>query len=377
MIIGVPKEIKKSENRVALTPGGAFVLVTKGNEVIVETNAGEGSGFTDDDYISMGAKIAKSAVEAYSKSEAIYKVKEPLEDEFDLLRPGQVIYTYLHLAPNEVLTRELLKRKVTSIAYETVQLDNGKLPLLAPMSEVAGRMSIQIGANLLQKLNGGAGILLGGVPGVKPASVTIIGGGVVGTNAAKIALGMGANVSIINANVQRLRELDDIFSGRVNTLVCNPYNVARQVPKTDLLIGAVLVAGAKAPTIVTEEMVKTMKKGTVIVDVAVDQGGCVETIDRITYHDNPYYVKHGVIHYAVANMPGAVPQTATLALEAATLPYMIQIADKGIHAALLEDESLLKGLNTYNGRMTCEGVAESFNMEYTNPRPLLAANIAS
>lgn len=371
MIIGLVKEIKNNENRVGLTPGGVSVLTKKGHPVLVEKSAGVGSGFTDEEYIAAGAEILQTSREVFERAETIVKVKEPLENEYDLFRPNQNLYTYLHLAPNELLTRALLDREVTGIAYETVQLDNGSLPLLAPMSEVAGRMSVQIGANLLQKYNGGAGILLGGVPGVKPADVVIIGGGVVGTNAAKIAVGMGANVTVLDINTPRLVYLDDIFGGRINTLVCTSYNVAEMVKKADLLIGAVLVVGAAAPVIVSEEMVKTMKKGSVIVDVAIDQGGSIETIDRVTTHDHPSYEKHGVIHYSVANMPGAVPRTSTLALEAATLPYLVQIADKGVQKALMENPALRKGLNTMHGKLTCKSVGDSLHMPSVEPEELL------
>ncbi len=364
MIIGLPKEIKNNENRVGLTPGGVSVLTKRGHEVLVEKTAGLGSGFEDSEYEVAGAKLVETNTEVFQNAEIIVKVKEPLAVEYDLLRPGQTLFTYLHLAPNKPLTESLLKNKVTAIAYETVELTNGALPLLAPMSEVAGRMSVQIGANLLQKYNGGMGILLGGVPGVKPADVVIIGGGVVGTNAAKMAVGLGANVTILDINTQRLRYLDDIFSGRVNTLVCNPYNIADVVKKADLLIGAVLVTGASAPILVTEEMVKTMKKGSVIVDVAIDQGGSIETIDRVTTHDHPTYEKHGVLHYSVANMPGAVPRTSTYALEAATLPYLLELVDKGIETALHQNPALMKGLNTINGKLTCKSVAESLNIPY-------------
>lgn len=371
MIIGVMKEIKNNENRVGLTPGGVSVLTKKGHQVLVEKSAGEGSAFTDEEYIAAGGEIVATNLEVFEKAETIVKVKEPLECEYDLFRPGQNLYTYLHLAPNERLTKALLEKKVTGIAYETVQLENGLLPLLAPMSEVAGRMSVQIGANLLQKYNGGAGILLGGVPGVKPAEVVIIGGGVVGTNAAKIAVGMGANVTVLDINIQRLVYLDDIFGGRINTIVCNSYNVAEMVKKADLLVGAVLVAGASAPKMVSEEMVKTMKTGAVIVDVAIDQGGSIETIDRVTTHNDPFYIKHGVIHYSVANMPGSVPRTSTLALEAATLPYLIVLADKGVKKALMENSALRKGLNTMNGKLTCKSVADSLNISFDDPEMVL------
>lgn len=371
MIIGLPKEIKNNENRVGLTPGGVSALVHHGHDVIVEANAGTGSGFTDDEYIAEGAKIYHSKNELFNAADLIVKVKEPLAEEYDLFRPGQILYTYLHLAPNKVLTEALLEKKVSAVAYETVELPNKSLPLLAPMSEVAGRMSVQIGANLLQKYNGGRGILLGGVPGVRPADVIIIGGGVVGTNAAKMAKGLGANVTILDINANRLRYLDDIFHGNVNTLLANHFNINNEVKKADLLIGAVLVTGESAPTIVSEDMVKTMKEGSVIVDVAIDQGGSIETIDHVTTHDKPTYERHGVLHYSVANMPGAVPRTSTIALEAATLPYLLKIADKGLIRALNEDPCLLKGLNTKDGKLTCNHVAKSLEMEYTDPKILL------
>lgn len=371
MIIGLLKEIKNNENRVALTPGGVGELVKHGHAVLVERDAGCGSGFEDMQYAEAGAVISDSKGEIFLQAELIVKVKEPLESEYELFKPGQALYTYLHLAPNRPLTDMLIERKVTAIAYETVQLPNGQLPLLAPMSEVAGRMSVQIGASLLQKYNGGMGILLGGVPGVSRGEVVIIGGGVVGTNAAKMAIGLGARVTILDVSKSRLAYLDDIFGGQVSTLICNDYNVARAVRSADLLIGAVLVAGSKAPKIVKEDMVKTMKKGAAIVDVAIDQGGSIETVDRVTTHDQPYYEKYGVVHYSVANMPGAVPRTSTFALEAATFPYLLQIANKGVQRALLEDSSLLAGLNTYDGKITYRPVAASLGYEYTNPKPYL------
>lgn len=367
MVIGLPKEIKNNENRVGLTPGGVSVLTKRGHKVLVEAGAGIGSNFLDEEYIQSGAEIIENHETVYQNGEIIVKVKEPLASEYDLLKSGQTLFTYLHLAPNRPLTESLLKNKVTGIAYETVQLNNGLLPLLAPMSEVAGRMSVQIGANLLMKYNGGVGILLGGVPGVRPAEVVIIGGGVVGTNAAKMAVGLGAHVTVLDVNLQRLAYLDDIFMGRIQTLVYNEYNVEHIVQNADLLIGAVLVTGASAPKTVTEAMVKTMKKGAVIVDVAIDQGGSIETIDHVTTHDNPTYEKHGVIHYSVANMPGAVPRTSTLALESATLPYLLKLVDKGIINALKEDEALLKGLNTYDGQLTCYSVAQSLHLPYVDP----------
>lgn len=364
MIIGVPKEIKNNENRVGLTPGAVQVLTKKGHEVLIENSAGLGSGFEDQEYLSAGACLVESHDEIFQKADILVKVKEPLEAEYELLRPSQALFTYLHLAPNKPLTQALLKQRVTGIAYETVELENGSLPLLAPMSEVAGRMSVQIGANLLQKYNGGMGILLGGVSGVKAAEVVIIGGGVVGTNAAKMAVGLGAKVTVLDINIKRLTYLDDIFSGRVQTLVCNAYNVEEMVKRADLLIGAVLITGRSAPLIVTEEMVKTMKRGSVIVDVAIDQGGSIETVDHVTTHDNPTYVKHGVVHYSVANMPGAVPRTSTYALEAATFPYLLELVDKGVIRALSENPSLRKGLNTYDGKLTCKSVAESQQLDY-------------
>jgi alanine dehydrogenase len=371
MIIGIPKEIKNNENRVALTPGGAKTLTKRGHTVIVESLAGLGSGFTDEEYIKSGATIYPSKKNLFDDAEMIIKVKEPLEEEYSFFKEGQWLFTYLHLAPNPKLTDALLKARVNGIAYETIELPNKSLPLLAPMSEVAGRMSVQIGAGLLQKANGGAGILLGGVPGVAPAEVVIVGGGNVGTNAAKIALGMGARVTILDINSARLSYLDDIFGGRVTTLAYNEHNCENAVKSADLLIGAVLVTGQSAPRTVSEEMVKGMKKGSVIVDVAIDQGGSIETIDRITTHDNPSYEKHGVIHYSVANMPGAVPRTSTFALEAATLQYAIMLADKGPEKALLGNEALMKGLNTYQGHITYKGVADSLGLPFIDPYALI------
>lgn len=373
MIIGVIKEIKNNEFRVGLTPAGAHVLRNEGHIILVESGAGIGSGFADEEYTQAGATILSSKREIFDKADIIVKVKEPLESEYDLFHEGQTLYTYLHLAPNPVLAKALLEKKVTGIAYETVELRNGALPLLAPMSEVAGRMSVQVGANFLQKPNGGLGVLLGGVAGVLPAKVVIIGGGTVGTNAAKMAMGLGADVTILDISLPRLRYIDDVFSGRLKTLVCNSYNVAQQVREADLVIGAVLVPGKSAPKIVTADMVKTMKKGSVIVDVAIDQGGSIETIDHATTHDNPTYERFGVVHYSVANMPGAVPRTSTLALESATLPYLVSLASKGISRALLDDEALLKGLNTANGFMTCKNASDSLGFEYRDALTLAAA----
>jgi len=373
MIIGLSKEIKNNEHRVGLTPGGVSELVRHGHQVLVEENAGTGSGFEDRQYAEAGATVLADKKALFDQSDLIVKVKEPLESEYEYFRPGQALYTYLHLSPNLSLTRMLLDKRIAGIAYETVQLNNGQLPLLAPMSEIAGRMSVQIGATLLQKYNGGMGILLGGVPGVSNAEVVIIGGGVVGTNAAKMAVGLGARVTLLDVSKSRLMYLDDIFAGRVRTLICNEHNVAEAVRQADLLIGAVLIPGAAAPKIVRESTVRTMKKGSVIVDVAIDQGGSIETIDRITTHDQPCYEKHGVLHYSVANIPGAVPRTSTLALESATLPYLVQIANKGVRRALLEDASLLKGLNTYAGKITCQPVAVSHGLENADPASLLQA----
>ena len=371
MIIGVPKEIKNNENRVGMTPGGAKAYIKAGHKVIIEAKAGEGSAFSDAEYEAVGCVIYQDVRKLFADADMIIKVKEPLEAEYGLFKPGQILYTYLHLAPAPELTDALLKAKIKGVAYETVQLPNGGLPLLAPMSEVAGRMSVQIGATMLQKVYGGRGILLGGVPGVAKAEVVVVGGGNVGTNAAKMAVGLGANVTILDLNAARLAYLDDIFGGRVQTLASNQYNLEDAVKKADLLIGAVLIPGQAAPKLVTEDMVKTMKPGAVIVDVAIDQGGSIATIDRVTTHDNPTYIKHDVVHYAVANMPGAVPRTSTMALEAATLPYGLLIASKGLEKALLENNPLLKGLNVYEGHITCQPVAESLGLKYTDAKDLI------
>ncbi|MBN2853385.1 MAG: alanine dehydrogenase [Clostridia bacterium] len=361
MIIGVPKEIKNNENRVSMTPAGVHALCEINKEVYVQKGAGIGSGFSDYEYTKAGAKILPTIKSIYDMAELIIKVKEPIEKEYELLREGQSLFTYLHLAPNPDLIKVLLDKKITAIAYETVSDANHHLPLLMPMSEVAGRMSIQVGASLLQKYNEGKGLLLGGVPGVKRGKVLIIGGGTVGTNAAKMAIGLGAHVTIMDINKERLIYLDDIFGGRVTTIIYSQYAIKEEIKDTDLLIGAVLVPGAKAPKIVSEAMVKTMEKGSVIVDVAIDQGGSIETIDRITTHDNPYYVKHGVVHYSVANMPGAVPRTSTFALTGATLPYILELAKKGVNKAIEENRALQNGLNTCNGEITYEAVKNSYN----------------
>ncbi|WP_456278005.1 alanine dehydrogenase [Bacillus sp. AK128] len=370
MRIGVAKEIKNNENRVAMTPAGVVNLVKFGHEVFIEDNAGVGSGFTNEQYIEAGAKIVESAEEAWSM-DMVMKVKEPIPSEYRHFREGLILFTYLHLAPEPELTKALIDNKVIGIAYETVQLPNGSLPLLTPMSEVAGRMSSQIGAQFLEKPKGGMGILLGGVPGVHRGKVTVIGGGVAGTNAAKVAIGLGAHVSILDVNPDRLRQLDDIFGTDVTTLMSNPLNLAEEIASSDLVIGAVLIPGAKAPKLVTEEMIKSMRPGSVVVDIAIDQGGIFETTDRITTHDAPTYEKHGVLHYAVANMPGAVPRTSTMALTNVTVPYAVQIANKGYKQACLENEALLKGINTLNGFVTYKAVAESHELQYADARETL------
>lgn len=370
MRIGCPKEIKAQEGRVGLTPAGADALIRAGHRVYMEQNAGIASGFTDQEYIHVGAAILPTARDIYDTAEMIVKVKEPLPPEYDLLHEGQILFTYLHLAPDPDQTEALLRKKVTGIAYETVQLEDRSLPLLSPMSEVAGRLSIQTGARLLEANCGGRGILLGGVTGVERANVVIVGGGNVGTNAAKMAVGMGANVTILDISTKRLTYLDDIFNGRVQTLLSNSYNIANAVRTADLVVGCVLIPGAKAPKLVTEEMVKTMRPGSVLIDVAIDQGGSIESIDRITTHSDPYFVKHGVLHYSVANMPGAVPRTSTLALTGATLPYALKIANLGAEAACKADTALMKGLNTYNGHLTFKAVAEAQGLEYTDPAEL-------
>lgn len=370
MRIGVPKEIKNNENRVAITPAGVVQLIQHGHEVWVETNAGLESGFSNSDYEKVGATIVDSAKEAWS-TDMVMKVKEPLPAEYDFFREGLVLFTFLHLAPEIELTKQLINKKVIGIAYETVQLEDGSLPLLTPMSEVAGRMSTQIGAHFLERPNGGKGMLLGGVPGVNRAKVTIIGGGVAGTNAAKIAVGFGADVTMLDISAERLRQLDDIFGYSVKTLMSNKYNIEESVRDSDLVIGAVLIPGAKAPKLVSEDMVKSMKKGAVIVDIAIDQGGSFETIDRITTHDNPTYEKHGVLHYSVANMPGAVPQTSTMALTNVTVPYALQIANKGYKQACLDNPVLLKGLNTLDGHVTYKAVADAQSLTHTEAITLL------
>lgn len=372
MIIGVPKEIKDHEHRVALTPAGAARLTSEGHRVLVQRGAGLGSGFSDDAYRASGATLVNDASEVYANAEIVVKVKEPLESEYPLLRPGLVLFTYLHLAALPELATVLLEKKVTAIAYETVQLPDGSLPLLTPMSEIAGRLSVQVGAHYLEKPQGGLGKLLAGVPGVPPAKVVILGTGVVGTNAAMIALGMGAHVTLIAHRIEQLRHLSQVLHGDLETLVSTPENVAEAVRTADLVIGAVLVPGARAPRVVTREMVRSMRPGTVIVDVSVDQGGCVETT-RPTTHSDPVYVEEGVIHYAVTNMPGIVPHTSTQALCNATLPYLEQIANLGLLRALQEDRSLAAGLNVFKGHLTNAAVAQALGLPWLSLEEVLSS----
>ncbi len=363
MIIGVPKEIKISENRVGMTEAGVRQLVKEGHTLIVEKDAGVGSGISNEQYEKSGAKIIDTKKEVYAKADMIMKVKEPLPDEYELMRENQIIYTYLHLAAEPKLTKVLCEKKVKAIAYETIELENRSLPLLTPMSEVAGRMATQIGAFYLQKNHGGKGILMGGVTGVMPAKVTIIGGGVVGTNAAKMAVGLGAQVTILDVSTARLEYLDDIFQGRCQTLFSNAKNIEDSVQESDLVVGGVLITGQKAPTLVSKEVISQMSKGSVVVDVAVDQGGCIETC-RPTSHTNPTYEIDGVIHYCVPNMPGVVPRTSTYALTNVTLKYASMLAAMGVEDAVAKDKALMKGLNVYNGYVCYEPVARDLGMEY-------------
>ncbi|MBI0580194.1 alanine dehydrogenase [Neobacillus cucumis] len=376
MFIGVPKEIKNNENRVALTPAGVVSFLNAGHTVLVEKDAGIGSGFSNEDYAKAGAEIIDSADQVWEKAQMIMKVKEPLASEYKYFRQGLILFTYLHLAAEPPLAKALKDSGVIAIAYETVEV-NRTLPLLTPMSEVAGRMAAQIGAQFLQKFYGGQGILLAGVPGVNRGKVTIIGGGVVGINAAKMAVGLGADVTIIDLSADRLRQLDDIFGNQVKTLMSNPFNIAEAVAEADLLIGAVLIPGAKAPKLVTEEMVKAMKPGSVIVDVAIDQGGIVETSDHVTTHDNPTFVKHGVVHYSVANMPGAVPRTSTIALTNVTVPYALQIANKGVFKAIVENHALKLGVNVANGEITYEAVAKDLGYNFVTVEDALEKELAT
>ncbi len=364
MIIGVPKEIKNNENRVALTPAGASELIKHGHTLYVQKTAGEGSGFSDSEYQAAGATILNTIEEVYAIAEMIIKVKEPIESEYSLIKKDQLLFTYFHFASYEPLTHAMIERGAVCLAYETVEKADRSLPLLIPMSEVAGRMSIQEGAKYLEKPMGGRGVLLGGVPGVKPAEVLVLGGGIVGTQAAKMAAGLGARVTMMDISLPRLRQLDDIMPANVETMISNEYNVRNAIKTADLVIGGVLIPGAKAPKLITRDMLPSMKKGAVIVDVAIDQGGCFET-SKPTTHAEPCYEVDGVVHYCVANMPGAVPYTSTLALTNATLPYAVQLANKGWKKACADSNELKLGLNVINGKVVYQGVAEAFNLEYT------------
>ncbi len=370
MVIGVPKEIKPEENRVAIVPGGVETLVYKGHKVNIERGAGFGSGFNDEEYIKAGAQIFDRHEDIFDNADLVLKVKEPLPEEYGLLKAGQILFTYLHLAASKELTYNLQERKIIGIAYETVQTEDGFLPLLFPMSEIAGRMAPQEGAKYLEETFGGRGILLGGVAGVPPGNVVILGGGTVGYNAARIALGMGASVTVLDINPRRLRMLDDFFQGRVTTMIADNYNLRMVIGYADLLIGAVLVPGAKAPKLITLEILKTMRTGAVLVDVSIDQGGCAET-SRPTTHSNPIYEKEGIIHYAVSNMPGAVPRTSTRALTLNTLPYVLEIAEKGWAKAIRKNPALAKGVNLVEGKITYKAVAEAFNLLYTPLKEVL------
>ena len=364
MIVGLPKEVKDNEYRVGLVPAGVKALTSAGHRVLVETKAGDGSGITDQEYVNAGGEIVSLAEEVWSLAEMVVKVKEPIASEYGFLREGLILFTYLHLAPARELTSALLNGGVIGIAYETITNDQGHLPLLTPMSEVAGRMSIQVGATYLERINGGRGVLLGGVPGVAPGRVTIIGGGVVGINAAKIAVGFGASVIIIDRDLERLRYLDDIFGSRIRTLASNPYTIAESVAASDLVVGAVLVPGAAAPKLVTREMLSDMPRGSVIVDVAVDQGGCIETTKPTTHSQPTYYVEN-VLHYGVTNMPGAVPRTSTFALTNATMPLALKLARYGAVEAIKRDRHLKRGVNTYKGKVVYEAVALDQGLEYS------------
>ena len=370
MIVGVPKEIKTREYRVGMVPAGVRALTSAGHTVLVEQNAGVGSGIPDSEYQRVGAQIVKSADEVWKRAEMVVKVKEPIAPEYERIQPGQIIYTYFHLAGvDPELTKTLVKKKAAAVAYETLQLDDGSLPLLKPMSEVAGKMAIQVGATCLEKAHGGKGILLGGVPGVRRGRVAVIGGGVVGLCAAKVAVGMGAEVTILDVNLERLTYLDDVFLGRVATLASDTESIARTVRESDLVVGGVLIPGGKAPKLVSEALIKEMQPGSVVVDVAVDQGGCIETC-KPTTHDNPTYMVHDVVHYCVANMPGAVPQTSTFALTNTTRPYAKKIADLGLVEAVKADKALARALNTYDGKITYEAVAKDMGYDYV---PLMDA----
>lgn len=368
MIIGVPKEVKNQEYRVAMTPAGVRELISRGHQILIETNAGSGSGFSNEEYSIEGAEIIESKEDLFKSSEMILKVKEPLEQEYSNLQKNQILFTYLHLAAVPSLLKVLKEKQITGIAYETVE-GSGGLPLLTPMSEIAGRMSVLVGAQYLQKLYGGSGLLISSLPGVPKTRVIILGGGVVGINAAKLAIGLGAEVTVLDISLTRLRYLDDVFNGKLSTVYASDYNIHENACCADLLIGAVLVTGAKAPCLVTKAYLKDMKKGSVIVDVAVDQGGCIETT-RPTTHSDPIYFVEDILHYGVANMPGAVPRTSTLALTNATLPYVCELADKGVREALLNNKDFLKGLNTHLGKVTHPIVAEAMGEQYESPEKL-------
>ncbi len=361
MIIGVPAEVKDSEQRISLTAGAAETLAHEGHRVLVQAGAGVGSGFADDDYRQAGAQVVGSAEETWGRSDLVVKVKEPQPTEYAFLRPGMLLFTYLHLAADESLTRELLARQVTAIGYETVQMDNGSLPLLTPMSEVAGRMAVQIGAHYLERPQGGRGVLLGGVPGVRESSIVIVGGGTVGTNAAVRALGTGAHVTVIDINLERLRTIEQVLRGNLSTVASHRRNIAEAVRRAELLIGAVLIPGARAPRLVSEEMIASMAPGSVVVDVAVDQGGCIETIHPTTL-SHPIYTVHGVVHYGVTNIPGSVPRTSTYALANATLPYVSRLASLGFAEAIRCDAALARGVNTYSGYVTYQAVAQAHGL---------------
>lgn len=363
MVIGIPTEIKNHENRVAITPGGVFELVQRNHQVYIQSGAGVGSGFENAEYISAGAHILPTIKDVYDIAEMIVKVKEPIEEEYELIKKDQLVFTYFHFASSEALTNAMIKAESVCLAYETVEHSDGSLPLLIPMSEVAGRMAIQQGAKYLEKPLKGKGVLLGGVPGVRPGKVLILGGGIVGTQAAKMAAGLGAKVTIMDVNLNRLRQLNDIMPANVTTIMSNKYNIFAALQEADLIVGAVLIPGRKAPHLIKREMLKEMRAGTVVVDVAVDQGGCIETC-KPTTHEDPIYIIDDVVHYCVANMPGAVPNTSTLALTNATLPYVIQLADKGWKKACSDSEALKKGLNIVKGDVVYEGVAEAFDLPY-------------
>ena len=372
MIIGVPKEVKTREYRVGLVPGGAAALVGRGHTVLIEKSAGVGSGIPDAAYEAAGAKIVEKAADVWGRAEMVVKVKEPIASEYGLMKEGQTVYTYFHLAADKPLTKALLERKITAVAYETIQTPDGQLPLLKPMSEVAGRMAVQVGALHLQKEHGGKGVLLSGVPGVRRGKVVILGGGVVGTNSAKLASGMGAETVVLDVNINRLAYLDDVFGSRITPIYSDPAQVQHYVREADLVIGGVLIPGAKAPKLVSEKLISEMQPGSVVVDVAVDQGGCIETCHPTT-HDNPTYMVHGVVHYCVANMPGAVAQTSTFALNNATISWGLKLADLGVVEAVKRDEALALGVNTFDGHCTYKAVAEAHGLPWTPLEKALSA----